>query len=258
MDGDDLIEEYAVEHCLDYIEQNSTNAVIFGFSQQEGDTIASSKSVLNGTYRDKEIRDKILPLVLGLSFDDINRWIRGNKGLRDGKESPGLWHILCDGETIRRNGLRFDENLAIGEDLCFFCTYLLYESSVGYLNEHLYTYIRRMTGASLQSKSNVMKRLHNKEKLMSVRSEIDKLSYKLYGINTHEYWEGTIVLSCIQMALCLSKNEGGTIKENFRAYKEFISKSEVKTACDNFRPAKGMKSIPFRLISIGRVKYFYI
>ena len=87
---------------------------------------------------------------------------------------------MCDAEVIRKNDLRFDENLSVGEDLSFFCTYL-YEQSVGYLDEYLYTYILRDGGANLQNQSNARKRIENKTKLISARLKLDELALQLYG-----------------------------------------------------------------------------
>ena len=96
-----------------------------------------SRSTLEGIYRCKDIVNEILPRIIGVSFEEINQWIRCNKAFKTEKESPALWHIMCDAEVIRKNDLRFDENLSVGEDLSFFCTYLLYEQSVGYLDEYM-------------------------------------------------------------------------------------------------------------------------
>lgn len=208
-----------------------------------------SRSTLEGIYRGKDIVNEILPRIIGVSFEEINQWIRCNKAFKTEKESPALWHIMCDAEVIRKNDLRFDENLSVGEDLSFFCTYLLYEQSVGYLDEYLYTYILRDGGANLQNQSNARKRIENKTKLISARLKLDELALQLYGADIHKYWEGTLVLSCIQAGLCMAKD-----KKWKHAKQLFIIQKNCQYRCGErclhgFQTSKGLKSIPFRLLS---------
>lgn len=197
-----------------------------------------SRSTLEGIYRGKDIVNEILPRIIGVSFEEINQWIRCNKALKTEKESPALWHIMCDAEVIRKNDLRFDENLSVGEDLSFFCTYLLYEQSVGYLDEYLYTYILRDGGANLQNQSNARKRIENKTKLISARLKLDELALQLYGADIHKYWEGTLVLSCIQAGLCMAKDKNGNMRNNYLLYKKIVNIDVVKDACMDFKPLK--------------------
>lgn len=214
------------------------HAVIFGFNHQVDGKKTKSRSTLEGIYRGKDIVNEILPRIIGVSFEEINQWIRCNKAFKTEKESPALWHIMCDAEVIRKNDLRFDENLSVGEDLSFFCTYLLYEQSVGYLDEYLYTYILRDGGANLQNQSNARKRIENKTKLISARLKLDELALQLYGADIHKYWEGTLVLSCIQAGLCMAKDKNGNMRNNYLLYKKIVNIDVVKDACMDFKPLK--------------------
>lgn len=207
-----------------------------------------SRSTLEGIYRGKDIVNEILPRIIGVSFEEINQWIRCNKAFKTEKESPALWHIMCDAEVIRKNDLRFDENLSVGEDLSFFCTYLLYEQSVGYLDEYLYTYILRDGGANLQNQSNARKRIENKTKLISARLKLDELALQLYGADIHKYWEGTLVLSCIQAGLCMAKDKMETCETTIYYTKNCQYRCGER-CLHGFQTSKGLKSIPFRLLS---------
>lgn len=238
-DSDDIIELDTVEKCLKYSDEHKVNSVIYGYSSRNnGVNGIPHKSKLNGDYREKDIREKVLPCFIGHSFQDINHWIANKQGLREGKENNALWHVMCDASTIHKNNIYFDTNLSLGEDTRFINEYLLYEQSIGYLEDCLYHLTHRESGANMQSIMNIHKRLQDKIKLIYVRQNIDKLALNLYGINTHHYWEGTMVLSAIEMALRLAKDD--TIqKTNIAAYRDFMRIDSVYNACKDFYPVGG-------------------
>lgn len=238
-DSDDVIELDAIEKCLQYSDNHHVNAVIYGYSNRNnGINGIPHKSKLNGDYRGKNITEKVLPCFIGHSFNDINQWISNKQGIREGKENNAIWHVMCDGETIRKNNLYFDTNLSLGEDTRFISEYLLYEQSIGYLGDCLYHLTHRESGANMQSIMNIHRRLRDKIKLIHARQDIDRLAYNLYGINIHHYWEGTMVLSAIEMALRLAKDSGER-KTNITAYREFMKIDLVHNACVDFLPTGG-------------------
>lgn len=257
-DSDDVIELDAIEKCLQYSDSHHVNSVIYGYSSRnKGVNGIPHKSNLKGDYRRENIREKVLPCFIGHSFEDINLWIANRRGLRDGKENNALWHVMCDGDTIRKNNIFFDTNLSLGEDTRFINEYLLYEQSIGYLDNCLYHLTHRESGANMQSIKDIHRRLRDKIKLIYVRQNIDRLAYDLYGINTHQYWEGTMVLSSIEMALRLAK-DGGKRKTNIAAYREFMKIESVHKACIDFLPVHGVKSVPFRILLKDEMVLYYL
>lgn len=178
----------------------------------------------------------------------MNDWIKGKTSLRHGKEATALWHIMCDARTIKENNLQFDPNLSLGEDTIFINTYFLYEKSIGYLDKCFYHLAQREDGANLSSVLNADKRIADKAKLIYARQEIDRKAKMLCSTDTHLYWEGTLVFSGVEMALKMSHNRKISFSENLARYRDFMRIAAVREAYGKFRPALGVKSLPFWLI----------
>lgn len=258
-DGDDTIEPYAIEECVRFSEKYGVRSVLYSYANSiNGKKGVPHQHELKKIYQGKEIVEELLPHFLGHSFSDVNQWIKGKRGMRQGKEHTALWRIMLDTDTIRKNGLKFDTSLTLGEDTRFICEYMLHETSMGFMDKCLYYLTIRESGANLTSKSNAEKRLADKTKLISARKELDSKAVALHSIDTHTYWEGTLVFSAVEMALRMAKNKNKSIKENYRMYIDFIGNKEVSNAIFDFCPSKGLKAIPFYMIKsqIGRILLF--
>lgn len=240
------MEPDTIERCIRFAESHQVNAVLYGYANNvDGVRGRPHQHELRQEYRGKEIVEQLMPHFLGHSFDDINQWIRGKRGMRQGKEHTALWRIMLDTETIRRNGILFDCNLSLGEDTRFINEYMLHEQSIGFLDECLYYLTIRQTGANLSSKANVEKRQADKLKLIKARKEIDRQALVLYSADTHCYWEGTMVFSALELIVMLIRNRKLGLRAKTELYKEFIGNEDVKSAVMKFQPAFGLKAIPF-------------
>lgn len=251
-DSDDVVEMDTIERCVKYSQEYHCNAVLYGYSDRyDGVNGEPHRTVMGGQYRDESIVTEVVPNFIGHSFDDVNNWIKGVAGMRYGKEHTALWRIMCDANTIKSNHLQFNTCLSLGEDTTFINTYFLYETSVGYLDECFYHLDQREDGANLSSVNHAEKRLADKRKLIHTRMAIDKLAKALHHVDTHTYWEGTLVFGGVEMALKMSKNKSLPWHENLKLYKDFMKEHEVKKAFQKFTPALKFKALPFLFI-----KYF--
>lgn len=259
-DSDDSMEPETIADCLEFAERHDVKAVLYGYANKiNGIKECPHESVLREVYRNREIVTDLLPHFLGHSFEDINNWIKGKHGLRYGKENTALWHIMLDAATIKKSQLRFDTNLSLGEDTRFINEYMLYETSIGFLNKCLYYLTMRESGANLTSMNNAQKRLADKLKLIDARNEIDAQALKLYQTNTHSFWEGTLVLSVIEMAMRLASYSVITYKRRYELFKRFLSNPAVRKSLREFRPANGLKSCPFLILKYGKsIWLFYL
>lgn len=201
---------------------------------------------LEEIYIENQIVDKLMPAFLGHSFTDINQWLQGKKGIREGKEHTALWRIMLDASVVKENNLCFDTSLWLGEDTKFINTYFLFAHSVGVLKETLYYLTIREGSANVTSNENPILMAKNKEKLIDARKEIDKIAAKK-GKNTYEYWQGTIILSSVQLAIRLSHVKGGR-----KAFHHYITNKDVKAAIKAFQLDKiSVKAIPIFLLKMN-------
>ncbi|MDE5722541.1 MAG: glycosyltransferase family 2 protein [Clostridia bacterium] len=256
-DSDDIIELTAVEECLNFAQEKNCQTVLYGYANRTNGVVESKHcSKLREVYQNHEIIDELIPSFIGHSFNDVNEWIEGKRGLREGKEHTALWRVMLDTNVIKDNGLIFDTKLTLGEDTKFMNEYLLYTQSVGYLDKLLYQLTMRQNGANLTSLKNPEKMLDDKIKLIHARKEIDGLALSLYGKDIYPYWQGTLVFSAVQVAMRLSKNKNKKYSQNLKLCKDYMSIPEVKECVKNFKPVKKFKALPFRMLKRFSLLFF--
>lgn len=247
-DSDDTFEATLIEKCITFSKEKNVESVLYGYGNKvSGNVTGIHKFKLHGVYRNGQIVDEVMPAFLGHSFSDVNLWLKGECGQREGKEHTALWRIMLDSSVIKDNNLCFDTSLTLGEDTKFINTYFLYTQSIGVLEETLYYLTIREGSANVTSNGNPTMMAENKEKLIRARQEIDRLAAEK-GESTHGYWQGTLVLSAVQLALRLShdKNRGG-----WRSFRHYLNNDEVQEAIKKFRPSLlTVKAIPFVLLKL--------
>lgn len=253
-DSDDIVEFDTIERVMSFCKTESVNAVLYGYSSYingvKGEPVNHSLRV---KYENEEIMKNLCPHFLGHSFQDINDWIKGNIDLRERKEITALWRIMLDTSTIRANNLKFDENLSLGEDTKYINLYFLHETSIGFYDECFYYLRKRMDGLNMTSLNNPVLMAKNKTKLIEARKLIDTIA-KENGYDTRSYWEGTMVFSAVELALRLSEHSEEMNLKTFLAYME---NDDVKEAIKNFKPAFGIKALPFILLKHTNARCFY-
>lgn len=254
-DSDDIVEFDAIEKCVQFATMENVNSVLYGYSNRvNGINGPLINSTLKKHYRNTEIRRELIPHFIGHSFNDINTWIIGKCGLRDGKEHTALWRIMLDAKILKDYDLLFDTNLSIGEDTIFINRYFLLENSIGYLNECLYHLTLRKSGANITNNNNPDSMLDNKIKLIHARSILDRECKNDYNWDLHYYWEGTMVLSTLQL---LIKYASLRKFNSFYKLQQYINLPEVSQAIQNYTPPIGIKAIPFIMLKFKMEKLLY-
>lgn len=257
-DSDDTFESELIMKCVDYAIENQVDAVLYGYADKTPGKIENEHVFeMHGNYRKKNIVSEVLPSFLGHSYADINAWLKGKKELRAGKEHTALWRIMLDVETVRRNNLEFDSSLSLGEDTKFINSYLLYASSIGVLEQTLYYLTIRDGSANVTSNSDPILMTQNKIKLICARKQIDAIAAE-YEIATNPLWQGTLVLSAVQLALRLSHNHKASTKENIKVYTEYIHNIDVCKAIKNYSPCFAAKAIPFYMLKHRMGKLLFL
>lgn len=213
------------------------------------------KHNLEKTYRDSQIVDSLMPHFLGHSYEDVNNWICGKKGLREDKEHTALWRIMLDSKTIKDNSLAFDKNLTLGEDTKFINQYFLYENSIGFLDKCLYYLTIRDNSANNTSNKDALLMMNNKLKLINARKELDALALNR-GKDIHQLWQGTVVFSVMQLLLRFATDVNDNC--SYGTLRVFLNNDDVKKAVANFYPRTSLKAIPFYLLKLKLNYILYI
>lgn len=257
-DSDDVVSPYTVETCLNVANDYNVNSVFYGYTDSsELVKKATESAVSSKLFRGGQIVKVLLPNYIGISYSDINRWIKEGGSLRKGKEHSACWHMMFDAATIQKNNIRFDRNLSLGEDTIFCNTYLLYESSIATIDNVFYALLQRKDGANLSHKSNIKVRVDDKLKLVDARDKLNSLSIKLQKGSIEEDYQGTNVLSCMEIAVRLRLDESLSKRQKKSIYQKFISNSLVRASIEGFESKISKRSLPFRILKIMNGKLLY-
>ena len=199
---------------MQYAKANSVQSVLYGYADKKNGKIEKEhKFHIHGKFFwGGDVVRNIMPAFLGHSYADINEWIEGKCGLREKKEHTALWRIMLDYNVIKNSNIIFDTNLSLGEDTKFINTYFLHVESIGVLEKTLYYLTIRSGSANVSSNADPVLMTKNKLKLIEARKEIDEIAFRC-GYNTENYWQGTMVLSGVQLALRLSHNNALSRKD---------------------------------------------
>lgn len=258
LDSDDTFEPTLVEKCLETLGGTGAEAVLYGYA--DGMLTAPGKPhefEISGIYEGRAIVERLVPHFIGHSFEDIEAWIRGEKGMRQGKEHTALWRAMIDAETVRANGLAFDESMSLGEDTLFINEYLIHADSVAVLDECLY-YLRQRDGsANATSNGDPVLMLENKLKVIRARERIGAAALREKQVDLWPFWRGTNVLSVLQLCLGLAKRRDLGCHEGWRQLERFEDDPFVRRALAEYKPRGGVRSLPFRMLKVGMLPALY-
>ena len=132
---------------------------------------------LKGTCRyasNAEIRTAHLPRLFGYSAEQVRAWYAG-ASLFAHRMHGGVVTCVFRREILIRHHVRFDERIGLYEDAMFNCEYMLYADRMTCIDEPLYDYIHRSSGAIARLRRADYE-LANKFELLRKRRELDEKS----------------------------------------------------------------------------------
>lgn len=125
-------------------------------------------------------------------------------------------------KIIKKYNILFNENLITGEDIIFNWEYLHHATNVQVINECYYYYVWRKNSLS-QSYDKKYRFFESKTKLIEARNELNK-NLKFKDIKEYSWcYNGSIVLSSIQMAFTLSNSKITEMKEYYKLFEKYAS-----------------------------------
>ena len=251
-DGDDFEESYTCREISELADQYDADAVIYGYYRYEDGKIRESclPAFDQKVYEGEDIAEKVLPAFVGLCDADINHWIAGEKRALY-VENPALWRIMLRRDVILKNHLRFDTTLKVGEDTVFITDYLSCASKCVVQQKCYYYLVTRESSAIFQYEKKPMQKLQGKKALMDAREALTARVMERCGRDITAAWEGTTVMSAVEMAFLLSKKSPQlTGRERYKAYRSYVDDPRVIKMVTEFTPGagSGVKRIPFLLM----------
>ena len=232
IDADDFIKPDYLKELLLAAENNGAGIVESGhYIFMEDEKKAYEESLENiGIYENDEVLE-LLRESVGYSYDDMKKWLR----YRNFTRGTVVWARLYRRDIIINNNIWFDENIRIAEDLIFnLGIYLKCHKVVriGYIG---YYYVRRKNSA-LQTylTKNYDYLVENKRNLAIKRDEIcNNISNKDKKEKIKSFYQGSLILSCGEIAVSLAQNKDCSYKEKVKKYNRYSNLLPVKNARKN-------------------------
>lgn len=177
--------------------------------------------------------------------------------MRQGKEHTALWRVMIDAETMRANGLAFDESMSLGEGAFFINEYLIHADSVVVLDECLYYLRQRGGGVNVTNNGDPVPMLEDKLKIIRARERIGAAALREKQVDLWPFWRGTNVLSILQLCLGLAKRRGLGYREGWRRLKCSEDDPSVRRALSEYKPRGGVGFLSFRMLKVGMLPALY-
>jgi hypothetical protein len=168
---------------------------------------------------------------VGYSYDDMKKWLRYRKF----KRGTVVWARLYRRDIIIDNDIWFDENIRIGEDVIFNLSIYLKSHKVVRIGYIGYYYVRRKNSALqtyLNEKYDYL--VENKRHLAIRRDEIsNNISNICKKEKIKSLYQGSLILSCGEIAVALAQNKDCSYKEKVKKYNTYSNLLPVKNARKN-------------------------
>lgn len=251
-DGDDFMEPETCAELYRLAKDKNVDSVVYGYYRYEDGRAVETCFPLfdKELYEGGEIVDRMVPQFVGLSYDNINAWLRNEENALY-VENPALWRIMVSRQIIVDHGLRFDTRLKVGEDTVFISEYLSCAKRV-YVQQKCYYYlVTRQTSTIFVYERKAMQKLQGKKNLLDGRSDLTERIRRRTGKDITRAWAGTVVMSAVESGfLMTAKNKEYSFRERYRAYKSYVTDQRVVRLIDDFQigSAGGVKKIPFLLL----------
>lgn len=255
-DGDDFFEPYTCEELMKTITENDADIVIYGYHRYCNGKIRQTclPAFPEGLYCGSNIIPELLSRFVGISLDGIYRWSRGAP---DGLyvENPALWRSFVKADIVRDNSIMFDTNLKVGEDTIFISD-LLSCADRCYVHHKCYYYlVYRESSAIAKYEKNAQSKLEGKTRLIASRIALTDRVLKRSGINITPYWQGTVIMSCLELAFLFAHSGGRSFPftHRYRYYLQYAKLEETRRAVRllKFREAPGIRLIPVLMLKWG-------
>ena len=242
IDGDDYIEPDKLDIVLNQYKQQLDSeirsTIWCGYINDDWSGEHEVKPLFpTKLYGQNEIREQILRSILGISFRKLYAWFAG-AGLQTNQEFPSVWRLIYSKKILDEYKIVFNEYVITGEDILFNWEYFAYAESVQIVDAKYYHYVWRRGSLTQNTAEHFYV---SKTKLVQCRDALNKRLTGTIGDFSEEY-QGTLILTKIQMALALSDC---SLRNLFHRYKMFSSYARLRPIVDAYKKLQ-LKKAPLK------------
>lgn len=219
MDPDDWIEPNCFERCLDTYGKYDCDIVQFEKYWVFGNKKQTDKDKHNGIWNHELIIREYSGPMSGLGQNALNAWYNG-ENLWDYKRNLGVWCFMFRRPFIERIHLYFIKGVSMYEDVLFAIEATYYAEKVVSISDALYNYNVHEDGAVSTRTKTSEKLFIDKWNLIAQRARLRKM---VKEFDLHDYYLGSQVFSCLQLALNTS-NES----KNYKLFRQYVTHPDVQ------------------------------
>ena len=229
MDSDDELENNAIEKLVE-ISKNTCSDI----------TVCSCKHTIMSEKKKNDVTKKYIRVV---EQREAIHNLTYNIHVFEELEPTAVWGKLYKKRIVEN--IRFNENMAIGEDFIFNYFAILNTKKVTYCSQKLYIYNYVETSM-----------MHNKEYSPMIMKSFYEL-VKFDGKQKNTRYSNDVVVRCVNIAFTLYLKVPENYSEDCKTIEEYIKRKRKKVIM-NCRISKKLRaSILISLFGMKRVRYLY-
>lgn len=230
IDSDDLYKEEKLKEMLTNINEDFFDWIVFGYDRY---IVVNEKSHITSIETQEFNVDNYKYLIEHLQNNCLFNQV---------------WNKIYKNSIIKKHKIKFDEDIAMGEDLQFNLNYIIYSRNVKFINEIVYQYNSTSYGLNFKYQKNKMKiKLNNIKKMEQVYL---KNNWNL------EYIYIQYVLTCLSgIASIKSNKDKSVVKEELNA---FIQDEEIHNEVERIKNQTTNKKTKIMCILLKIKNYYFI
>lgn len=263
VDADDEVDEHCLQFIFKSLQQNPADAIVFDFEYVKGEN--KKETVRRNLADDKKFRvlkddavftEAITPL-FGLSQMNVDRFFEGESPYVSDFLCRGyVWHYILKYSVLQENNLFFRADMKFGEDAMLFLRYLCYAKEINVINEKLYYYYERTSGALERIKANPKLLFESKMQLAEERTSINELCIKQFGKDMSRCYDGSLLFSALELCIKLSREK---YRGNINLFRHYASYAPVSEAIKRIELVKAplKYKLPIKLLQLNYLRLLY-
>lgn len=239
LDSDDFFDDDYLLSLSESIDKEEVDTIFCGYKAvYESGELAETvyPDYENDIYEQRETNN-LISRFIGYSMDDFYSKLNGSYNKK--REFAAVWRFCYSVEIIKKNNIKFDEEVIFGEDIIFNSLYLAFSEKLLISNIASYNYLYNESGMVQKFlKGNGLELCDHKIKLMEARKRITKQIYQKQNYDISGMWQGSVLFSVMHIGLTLTNTKDCKFKTKYKTFSKYAKSDICKKVCKILRLKK--------------------